>query len=116
MSPVAKVTEEQVLRIRQLCNVEGMTTVDVASMFNISPANVSSIASFGSWQHIGGEKVTSDVLANKKGVAKLNEVSVREIRSLADQGEKHALIASRYGVSRKAITLVVNRTNWKHVE
>ena len=48
--------------------------------------------------------------------ARLTEVQVREIRTLASQGETHlATLAARYGVSTKAIWSVITRRHWKRI-
>lgn len=49
--PNAKLKEQDILEIRQLVR-EGLRQVDVAKMFNISPANVNHIVNRISWTHI----------------------------------------------------------------
>ena len=57
---------------------------------------------------------------SKKGVrhhqAKLNEAIVREIRRRAAQGETHQHIADSLTVQREAISKIVRRERWSHVE
>lgn len=47
---------------------------------------------------------------------KLDSDKVREIREAAATGESHTANAPRFGVSREAISAVVRRVTWKHVE
>lgn len=46
----------------------------------------------------------------------LNETKVREIRALSAQSTTHTQIARLYHVSIAAISLIVHRKNWKHVD
>ncbi|MFC9821427.1 helix-turn-helix domain-containing protein [Streptomyces erythrochromogenes] len=52
---------------------------------------------------------------SRNGYSKLTEVQVAEIRSLAEQGVRTALIADQFGVSDSTIYRVVNRQGWRHV-
>ena len=45
-------------------------------------------------------------------MSKLTEDKVREIRASHDRGEPQEKIASRYGVCRATVTLVVNKQTW----
>jgi hypothetical protein len=47
--------------------------------------------------------------------AKLNDASVREIRSRRDAGEDALMVARMYGVSRTVIYKIHNRQMWAHV-
>jgi len=49
------------------------------------------------------------------GHAKLTENAVRNIRTQVANGIYHKVLATQYGVGRKAITKIVNRQRWKHV-
>ena len=48
--------------------------------------------------------------------AKLTEVQVRRIRKLRAQGVRGAELARRYGVTPQAISDIVLRKKWKHVQ
>ncbi len=54
-------------------------------------------------------------LGEKVNFSKLKETQVREIRSLYQRGFTQQAIAEKYEVCRAAISLIVNRVNWKHV-
>lgn len=47
--------------------------------------------------------------------SKLTAGSVVEIRALAAAGEKHRVIAERFGVTRANVSMIVRRQWWKHV-
>lgn len=51
----------------------------------------------------------------RSSAAKLNRYDVLNIRRLVAQGVKRKSLAAHYGVSHRAISHIVNRTNWAHV-
>ncbi len=53
---------------------------------------------------------------NEQPTAKLNDQKVLEIRAAARLGEKHYLIAKRFGVSAELINRVVRGDAWTHVK
>lgn len=48
-------------------------------------------------------------------IAKLTEKEVREIRLLGESGFSNSEIAKKFPVTRKCISLIINRVNWKHI-
>jgi hypothetical protein len=48
--------------------------------------------------------------------AKLNDEAIRLIREAYRNGELQRVLAERYGVASSAISMIVNRNTWKHVE
>ncbi len=55
------------------------------------------------------------VKGESHGMAKLSESDVRDIRHLSADGMNSANLSRRFGVSRRMIRNILNRTNWKHV-
>ncbi len=55
------------------------------------------------------------IVGERNKLAKLNEASVREIRSLRDAGEDALMLARMYGVSRTVVYKIHNRQMWAHV-
>lgn len=49
------------------------------------------------------------------GAAKLTEDDVRQIRSEQKRGVLQKELAERFGVSRAAICLIINRKHWPHI-
>lgn len=45
--------------------------------------------------------------------AKLNWAQVREIRERVEDGEKQAIVAAAYGISRSMVSQIVNDKYWK---
>lgn len=53
---------------------------------------------------------------SRHGMAKLTEDDVREIRSMYEPGVVPCrVIAERFGMSKSAVEMIVNRTRWRHV-
>jgi hypothetical protein len=52
---------------------------------------------------------------SQQGNAKLTESNVAEIRRLCAEGLTHRTAANRFHVCRSAITMIVNRKNWRHI-
>lgn len=48
--------------------------------------------------------------------ARLTEEMVREIREIAAKGRSKPSLASRFGVTKRTITLIVQRKAWSHVQ
>jgi DNA invertase Pin-like site-specific DNA recombinase len=48
--------------------------------------------------------------------ARLDADKVREIRRLVALGEKQDYVACVYGISQQAVSNIVLRTRWKHLE
>lgn len=51
----------------------------------------------------------------KGGAAKLTEIDVIKIRELSSDGMNNNDIACIYGISRRGISFIVNRINWRHI-
>lgn len=52
----------------------------------------------------------------RHGLARLTDNDVREIRRLQASGEMGKDIAARFGISRGAVSNIVNRKRWTHVQ
>lgn len=52
----------------------------------------------------------------RSGHAKLNSAQVRDIRAQAASGTTQKQLAALFGVRRGAISKIVSRRNWKHLE
>ena len=55
------------------------------------------------------------VPGSKQGQSKLTEAKVIRIRALAEKGLRHEDIASKFGVCRSNIGIIVRRKGWTHV-
>lgn len=54
-------------------------------------------------------------IGSRHGMAKLDEETVRRIRSLRQHGALQRELASMFGVTRNTISNIVNRKTWRHV-
>jgi hypothetical protein len=55
-------------------------------------------------------------LGTRNVQARLTDDDVRQIRALAATGVRHTEIAPRFGITRSAVTLIVERKRWAHVD
>ncbi len=55
-------------------------------------------------------------LGTKNPQARITADDVRQIRALAASGTIHAEIAPRFGITRSAVTMIVERKRWAHVD
>lgn len=62
---------------------------------------------------LGRKKVR--MIGTKNGMAKMNEQSISEIRSLKESGWTQRAIAKRFGVSQSLIYQICKRKKWSHV-
>lgn len=67
---------------------------------------------------------TADMLAKKRnrpcrgeaaGKARLTEAAVMSIRASVDAGALHKTVARAFGISRKQVSVIVNRLQWAHI-
>lgn len=53
---------------------------------------------------------------SRVGTAKLTDEAVRKIRAARAGGETLAVLAARFGVTEKNVSLIARRETWRHVE
>lgn len=111
------VSRGDVLEIRRLACIEGISRQKLADKYSISASQIALIVTGKAWPNAGGPIM--DVSANKGESAKtsiLTESQVLEIRRrAAEERITHKELAKEYGVSRPNISLIVNRKNWRHI-
>lgn len=113
----ADLTEEEVREIIRLRAEEGERGHRLAEMFDVSEATISMILSNKIWCHIE----RPDTFVQKKREPVLNntdltEDDVREIRRLWKEGYNGKDIAADFGITQPAVSRIVNRKTWTHVE
>lgn len=120
----ARFIEADVLEMRRL-RAEGMPLREIAERFGTSLSTVSGIAHRKGWAHVasnedGGWTAATVQLSvargERGGQSKLTESDVREIRRLHGEGMLQRDIAAQYGVSKQAISHIVRRTTWAHLD
>lgn len=65
------------------------------------------------WMHMRPDRIPRGV---KTPAAKLNDDAVREIRASVADGVPQKTLAAKFGVSAGAISLIVARKTWGHVD
>jgi predicted XRE-type DNA-binding protein len=107
----AKITEKDVIDIRNLYHNEKITLKKIANIYKLNWGSVSQIVSGKCWHGIGGE-------INKekyKNIAKLKPENVIEIKKLIDDGILQKNIAKIFGISPTAISAIHMGKTWKEV-
>lgn len=126
-NPNAKITAEDVLKIRRM--VRKMSYADVAARFGVSASTVNNIVRGKVWKHVPFEEgfpaISDDrdmgiqrlaVRGERSKVSKLTESQVRHVRRSAERGQTLASLGREMGVSDVTISNIVHRKTWKHIE
>lgn len=109
--PATKLTAEKVRSIKAHSNL-GASNKDLAEIFGVSHSNISAIVLGKSWKHIKVTARDKDDTWKKK----LTEDDVRQIRLRADGGEPQVSILKDFPISDSALSAIVQRQTWKHVQ
>ena len=81
----------------------------LAEQYGVRVPTIESIIHGRNWKHLPFVKPT------KRLNAKLTQEQVIAIRVRRAAGERVAVLAWEYGVSRRTVRLIVHRHTWKHV-
>lgn len=112
-SASAKLSEAQVLEIRNLYATTKIKVGEIAKRCGTTVRNVKNIISGKTWSHI--ENICETVkIQNRKG--KLSEDTVREIRQLRKTGLTIIEIAHKFELSKFTINDIVYRRTWKDLK
>lgn len=65
--------------------------------------------------HTKGRATQTPLRGEQNGASKLTEGIVQQIRAIVQQGEKHRVVAERFGVSRALVSFIATKRVWKHV-
>lgn len=117
-SASAKLTDAQVIEIRETFIPFKTNRAEFAKKFGISIVTLSGVLNGRGWKHIPTKrkhpKTPSKGTFN--GMAVLTEIEVLQIRKLHSAGFlSMPEIGRRFGVSRSCVQAIVERTNWKHI-
>lgn len=106
----AKLTELDVLKIRELYAAGGVTQEQLGLQFGIKQPNVSHIVRGDGWSSVAGS------VTRTRDRYRLNEDHVREIRRLCATGDvKQRELADSYGISQAAVSSIICGVTWSHV-
>lgn len=118
----SKFKDEQIKEIRSLYS-SGVGTRDLASKFDTTNSNISRIVNLGTWKHIPfhGSVPSASFRRSRPGArnpqAKLNDDLVREIKRIGAEGNwNQERIAQKFGVSRRAIGMILSGRTWRTTE
>lgn len=92
--PKSKITEEEVMRIKNL-RVEGNTYKEIAKIMKVDYSNVRNILSGNTWKHI---EIELPILKNKRNV-KISNEQIIEIRRLREGGLDIKSITDIFNIS-----------------
>ena len=111
-SPNAKLTKDDVLRIRELYK-SGMQVSDIAPMFGIAEVTARSAALGHSYKEVGN---VPEMHKKERGAnspyASINAEQVAEIRALLAQHKTYKEIGEKYGVSQSTIWRIANNLRY----
>lgn len=115
----AKLTDEQVLAIRERYTGEWGQQARLAAEFGVTQMLISKIVHGNCWTHLPLGRYTGS--PSKKGGAehgraRLTDRQVRAIRRRHAEGATHHVLAAAYGISRHIIRDIVRRKTWRHIE
>jgi hypothetical protein len=124
-NPGAKLTEDDVRRIRHRYAAGDVSQLALAAEFGVSQYVILSCVKRRTWHHVEDDPDMPEPQprqpTNRKGErcghAKLTADDVRAIRSrIAAGGVSQAALAREYGISTASVCLIVQRKTWQHVE
>lgn len=110
----AKITEQDVLDIREAVARGTSTYENLMQHYGLNKSTIWAIVYHRTWKHVGGPPPPTGDLRIKKQ-AKLTEEKVRAIRRLHAEGVKLVRLSEMFGVTDSTLHSLVNRKTWKHV-
>ena len=115
----SKLTDAQVKEIRSP-KYETWSLIDIAAQFGVTNSCVCSILKRQSWAHLDsdGDAPIRDRQARgeRQGNAKFTEAQILEMRSEKYAGWTQRAIAESFGTSQKAVSSILRRERWMHLD
>jgi hypothetical protein len=108
-----KLTQEKVVRIKNLFKTGKHTMVSLAKQFSVTRCTIRKVIRGESWIGVGPNVGTMAERVRTAGPAKLSEQQVKEIRELLAEEIGTTEISHRYGVSRRTIYAIREGQTWK---
>ncbi len=116
---LAKLTEGDVMKIRNAYASGGILQVELADQFGLKPATINQIICGRGWKRLPlvphGPRNRNSARGSHQWKAKLTEEEVLSIRSLRAQGVKAKDLALQFGVGPDTIWEIVVRNTWTHI-
>lgn len=111
----SKLTNPQVLKIRNTYARGGVTMDQLAEEFGVSSASIHGIITRKTWKHVGGKKNTMK-RCERVLFAKLNKDKVQKMRRLFSTGKySKGELARMFSVSRSTASLAIRGKIWKDI-
>jgi HNH endonuclease len=112
----AKLTEEQVVSIRQR-HADGESAKSLRAEFKISQAAMHLLLIGKNWPSVGGPlRIPHRARGSEVYMAKITEGDATAIRERAKAREPYAQIAVDYNMKPGSVGKIARRDTWKHVE
>lgn len=105
----AKLSTEDVAKIKEL-HAAGMSSRNIARIYNTSASNIRSINGGASWKRIGCDLPKTYI---KPGSSKLNREQVEEIKELHESGMKQVEIAKIFKIHPSTVSLIIRNIRWQ---
>ena len=117
LNPNSKLTEENILEIRKFIGTK--SNKDIAKMFNITDAHMSSIYKGKAWKHTGKElqilpKLTRAGVKNMSKIKRLPGESITWIKEHQNDYTREN-IAKMFNISKSSICNIINNKAWTHI-
>lgn len=109
----AKLTESQVIEIRDLLLQKKLTLRQISEMFCVSSMAISDINIGRRWLHVEG---IGGRLNSMRPNLKLNSDKVKQIKQLLAKGMSFRKIGKQFGVNHKTISSISRNQTWIHVK
>lgn len=121
MNGHAVLTEDDILQIRKMYYVDGVSQSILSEKFNVVQCHISEIVNYKRWGHVGGKYKGMDKPVNySKGEdvygSKLNPKKVKEMRKLRKETNlSYRQIGERYGINRTSASSAIRGETWSHI-
>jgi len=117
---MAALTENDVLKIKELYSMNKCRQSDLAERFHVSRQTINNILHGKVWSHVifdGEIKIHSGRQGEYNHQSKLTENDVKQIKKLYETGEYSIQkLGEKFGVSRGPIQSILTGKSWSHVE
>lgn len=108
----SKLSEADVLEIKQFLSSNGYTQKEIAESFNVTGCTINNIVKGKRWSHITGW--TPENNGTIKFAAKLTAEDIPKIRAMFAEGKTNAQIAKIYQTHNGTISAIRLGKNWKN--
>lgn len=113
-SPVAKLTDVDVVEIRRRYATGGETQDAIARDYGVSAGTVGVIVLGQSWRHVqDGPLTVGRSPSERSGFATLTSAAVVDIRARHAAGVRQSALAQEHGVTQRTIRRIITGETWR---